>query len=72
MFILASARPRPAPVTTDQVYKSHANVKLVCGFYGATHPKCKQAVDVDTQLYIDFMNQFKITDDSDDDTSEKM
>lgn len=70
MFILtSSARPI---VTTDQVYKSHERVKLVCGFYGATHPQCKKAVDDDTQLYIDFMSQFKITDDSDDDTSEQM
>jgi hypothetical protein len=64
MFILASAS-RPI-VTTDQVYKSHANVKLVCGFYGADHPKCKKAVDDDTQLYIDFLNQFKVSDSDDD------
>lgn len=54
-------------VTTDQLYKSRDRVKLVCGFYGADHPKCKQAVDDDTSLYMDFMRQFKI-DDSDDDT----
>lgn len=65
MFILASASPRRPIVTTDQVYKSHERVKLVCGFYGADHPKCKKAVDEDTQLYIDFLNQFKVDDDDD-------
>lgn len=62
--------PRPAPVTTDQVYRSHNNVKLVCGFYGPTHPKCKKAVDEDTDLYLRYLDQFKI-DDDDDDTSER-
>ena len=57
-------------VTTDQIYKSHARVNLVCGFYGPTHPKCKKAVDDDTDLYLAFLNQFKVMDDSDDDTSE--
>ena len=57
-------------VTTDQVYRSHKRVNLVCGFYGPDHPKCKKAVDDDTELYLNFMKQFQINDDSDDDTSE--
>lgn len=61
--------PVPVPVTTDQVYRSQNRVKLVCGFYGPIHPECKKAVDEDTDLYIRFMDQFKINDD-DDDTSE--
>lgn len=69
MFVLASAIP--PIITTDKVYKSHANVKLICAIYGVDHPKCKQAVIDDTQLYIDFMNQFKISDSDDDDFSEK-
>lgn len=69
MFVLSSI---PTIITTDQVKKSHANVKLTCAIHGVDHPKCKQAVIDDTQLYIDFMNQFKITDDSDDDTSENV
>ena len=64
----AHPRPRP-PVTTDQVYKSHDRVKLVCGFYGFEHPECKKVVEYDTDLYLNFMNQFKI-DSDDDDTSE--
>lgn len=54
-------------VTTEQLYRSRDRVKLICGFYGPTHPKCKQVVDEDTSLYMDFLKQFKI-DDSDDDT----
>ena len=58
----------PKYVTTDQIVRSQQKVKLVCGFYGPTHPKCKQAVDQDTQLYIRFLKQFQVNDD--DDTSE--
>ena len=54
---------RPQIVTTDQIYKSQAHVKLVCGFYGPTHPKCKQAVDNDTTLYMSFLKQFDTTTD---------
>lgn len=60
----------PKYVTTDMMQRSHARAKLVCGFYGPTHPKCKQAVDHDTDLYLRFMDQFKIKDDDDTDTSE--
>lgn len=56
-------RPRPPPVTTDQVYKSHGRVHLVCGFYGFDHPKCKKAVDDDTELYLRYLKQFQIRDD---------
>jgi hypothetical protein len=65
MFVLANSI-----VTTAQVQKSHDNVKRVCGLYGPTHPKCKKAVDEDTDLYITFMKQFKVDSDDDDDTSE--
>jgi hypothetical protein len=67
----AHPRPRPRPpVTTDQVYKSHDRVKLVCGFYGFEHPECKKAVDHDTELYLSFMKQFQVRDDDSDDDSE--
>lgn len=60
-------------ITTDQIYKSHARVNLICGFYGPTHPKCKKAIDADTYLHNAFLNQFKIDDsDSDDDNSQNM
>ena len=58
---------RPQIVTTVQIYKSQAHVNLVCGFYGPTHPKSKQAVDNNKKLYLAFLNQFKV---DDDDTSE--
>lgn len=51
-------RPRPRPITTDQIYDSHVRVNLVCGFYGPTHPECKKVVDADTKLYMGFMKQF--------------
>jgi hypothetical protein len=53
---------RPEPITTDQLYKSQARVKLVCEFYGPTHPNCKKAVQEDTKLYMGFMKQFKVGD----------
>lgn len=56
----------PRYVTTDQIVKSQERVRLVCGFYGPMHPKCKSAVDHDTDLYVRFLKQFKV----DDDTSE--
>ena len=56
----------PRYVTTDQILKSQERVKIVCGFYGPSHPKCKKAVDHDTALYIQFMKQFQIRDDDDD------
>mgnify|MGYP006269221197 CR=1 FL=1 len=52
-------------VTTDQVKRSHQMVKDICGAYGPTHPKCKSAVDDDTDLYIRFMKQFQCDDDDD-------
>lgn len=55
-----SSQPRPRYVTTQQLYKSQQRVKLVCEFYGPTHPKCKRAVSHDTALYMRFMKQFKI------------
>jgi hypothetical protein len=51
-------RPRPHPITTDQIYKSQARVNLVCGFYGPAHPECKKVVDEDVKLYMGFMKQF--------------
>jgi hypothetical protein len=55
----------------NEVYRSQNRVNLVCGFYGPTHPKCKQAIDDDLEMYNDFMKQIQIFDDDDDDTSEK-
>lgn len=57
---------KPRYVTTQQLYKSQQRVKLVCEFYGPTHPKCKRAVSHDTALYIRFLKQFKIDDDEED------
>ncbi len=51
-------RPRPRPITTDQIYDSQMRVNLVCGFYGPTHPECKKSVDENTRLYMGFMKQF--------------
>ena len=53
----------PRCITTDHIVRSQDRVKLVCGFYGPTHPKCKQAVDYDTTLYIKFLKQFQVDDD---------
>lgn len=55
--------PKPRYVTTQQLYKSQQRVKLVCEFYGPTHPKCKRAVSHDTALYMRFLKQFQIDDD---------
>lgn len=64
-------RPHPPVyVHPNQLHKSAEYVNLVCGFYGPNHPKCKQAVDDDAELYLSFMKQFQIDDDADD-TSEK-
>ena len=57
---------KPRYVTTQQLYKSQQRVKLVCEFYGPTHPKCKRAVSHDTALYTRFLKQFKIDDEEDD------
>ncbi len=58
----------PQCITTDDIIRSQDRVKLVCGFYGPTHPKCKQAVDHDTTLYVKFLKQFQV-DDSDDENN---
>lgn len=50
-------------VSTQQLYKSQQRVKLVCEFYGPTHPKCKRAVSHDTALYMRFLKQFQVDDD---------
>lgn len=58
----------PRCITTDDIRRSQDRVKLACGFYGPTHPKCKQAVDHDTILYVKFLKQFQV-DDSDDENN---
>jgi hypothetical protein len=60
-------RPPPVYVSPAQLHKSAERVSLICGMYGPKHPKCKKAIDDDDELYLNFMKQFKI----DDDTSEK-
>lgn len=60
-----SSQSRPRYVSTQQLYKSQQRVKLVCEFYGPTHPKCKRAVSHDTALYMRFLKQFKIDDEDD-------
>lgn len=49
-------------ITTIQfhhLYASQKRVELVCGFYGKNHPKCKEAIQKDTEIYNSFMDQFK-------------
>lgn len=45
-------------VTTEDIILSRDRVKLVCGFYGPTHPECKKAINNDSILYINFLKQF--------------
>ena len=45
-------------VTTEDIILSRERVKLVCGFYGPTHPECKKVINKDSILYINFLKQF--------------
>lgn len=45
-------------MTTHHLYASQKNVELVCGFYGMNHPKCKEVLQKDDELYKNFILQF--------------
>ena len=49
----------PCIVQIQHLYASQKNVELVCGFYGIKHPKCKEVLEKDDELYKTFMLQFK-------------
>jgi hypothetical protein len=46
-------------VQYHQLYTSQKHIELVCGFYGPKHPKCKEAIQKNDELYFNFMLQFK-------------
>lgn len=59
-------------ITTDHLIKSQKKTEIVCGFYGYEHPKCKKAIQKDTQLYMNFLKQFKVDDDDDEEFSKNI
>ena len=55
---------QPPSITQNVVQFHHLlayqkHVELVCGFYGPTHPKCKEVIQNNDDLYATFMLQFK-------------
>lgn len=51
----------PSIVTVQHLFASQRRVELVCGFYGPTHPKCKEILAKDEELYTKFLNQISST-----------
>ena len=53
-------------ITTEHIYVANKNVELMCGFYGDSHPKCKEAIQKSKQVREGFILQFyKKTNDKD-------
>jgi hypothetical protein len=54
-------------VSASQLNKCVQKTKLLCEFFGPSHPKCKKAILRSEHVY----EQFKILDDEKDDEAEK-
>jgi len=56
-------------VSANQLNKCLQKTKLLCEFFGPTHPKCKKAIERSERVYYKFLEQFKVLDD--DETEKK-
>jgi hypothetical protein len=58
-------------VSASQLNKCVQKTKLLCEFFGPSHPKCKKAILRSEHVYYKFLEQFKILDDEKEDEAEK-
>ncbi len=55
----------PPIITIKDVRRAEQNAMLYCNFNGSKSSQCKKYVQIADDLYIDFLKQFMVTDDDD-------